>query len=177
MRFAVVRGRSTIYHLFDRFLYHLVRLMSYRSLTAAASVGPLCASTSDLITHRLISTGFFETLHLAALDAILDNPSLIPGLRLKSDGVFVDVGANIGIFSIRYAKFFRKVLSIEPNPITFNVLTANIIMRRFSNIIAIGQGASNSKRKALLNIDTKGVLGWAHLEKSHAKSPNDNYVF
>lgn len=168
-------GRLTKY-LLDRFLYNIVEKISRRSLKHKNAVGPLCASTSDLITHRLISTGSFENLHLDALDMLLSDQSSIPGLCFDHSGTFVDVGANIGIFSIRYSPYFKHVVAVEANPITHQVLTANIAMRQCPNVEALCVGASNTSTQAPITVDKDGVLGWSSLEDSSILEKRDTYT-
>ncbi|HIJ53295.1 MAG TPA: FkbM family methyltransferase [Planctomycetes bacterium] len=56
--------------------------------------------------------------------------------NLKEGDVFVDVGANIGYFSLLAAKHKAgKVLAIEPFPKTYNMLNMNIKHNLFGNII------------------------------------------
>ena len=40
-------------------------------------------------------------------------------INVNQNSVIVDVGSNIGGFSIKLAKKVNKVISIEPNPSTF----------------------------------------------------------
>lgn len=56
--------------------------------------------------------------------------------NLKEGDVFVDVGANIGYFSMLAAQQKAgKVLAIEPIPKTYNMLNMNIKHNLFDNII------------------------------------------
>lgn len=50
------------------------------------------------------------------------------GLRMPSDGVFVDVGANIGLFSLRIADVCpnAKIFAFEPMPAAFAALERNV---------------------------------------------------
>jgi len=166
MQYKIAQSGTPIKYLLDRILFNFIDKMSRRSLKNHKSVGPLCASTSDLITHRLISTGSFENLHLDALDVLLNQASSIPGLTIDQHGTFVDVGANIGIFSIRYSPYFTNVIAVEANPITYQVLSANIAMRQCSNVQAICVGASNVSNSAPIKVDKGGNLGWSSLHDS-----------
>lgn len=64
---------------------------------------------------------------------------------LAEEGIFIDVGANIGLMSLHAAKILNgrgKVLSFEPLPNTYNMLLQNIALNNIENIkaenIAIG---------------------------------------
>jgi FkbM family methyltransferase len=59
-------------------------------------------------------------------------------------GVAIDVGANLGMHSIRFAKFFDTVVAIEPHPITFELLRLNL--RNYapnSSVLNLAAGDSN----------------------------------
>jgi FkbM family methyltransferase len=52
-------------------------------------------------------------------------------------GVFIDVGANIGYFTVMVAKNAQQVISIEPDSDNFRYLRYNIEMNHLKNVIAI----------------------------------------
>lgn len=56
---------------------------------------------------------------------------------LDRTGVFIDVGASTGIYSMKAAKHFGDrglVLAIEPFPDVFSVLDENVQLNQFSNV-------------------------------------------
>ena len=56
--------------------------------------------------------------------------------KVPKNGVILDVGANIGIFSVYAAKNGAKVVhAIEPNEEAFSILKRNILENGFSDII------------------------------------------
>jgi len=58
--------------------------------------------------------------------------------RLNSDFVFLDIGANLGLFSLIAARnpYCRKIYALEPVPRTFRVLEANIRRNRAAMVEA-----------------------------------------
>ena len=60
---------------------------------------------------------------------------ILNGLKklIRPDSVVLDIGAQIGLMSVGFAKFAKKVISFEPNPATFEVLTKNSEI--YNNII------------------------------------------
>jgi FkbM family methyltransferase len=59
--------------------------------------------------------------------------------------VVVDIGANVGLFTMLAASYGSKVISIEPNPINYFFLLINLKKNKFANTIplnlAVGQQA------------------------------------
>jgi FkbM family methyltransferase len=65
--------------------------------------------------------------------------------------VILDCGANIGIFTIKYALCSsNRVIAIEPNPLAFNRLKKNIEANNISNVTALNTGISSSGGTAKL---------------------------
>jgi FkbM family methyltransferase len=62
----------------------------------------------------------------------------IDALSNRGGGVFVDVGANTGYYSLMLAsRGFEKVISIEPNPPTVNRLAFNVAINNMSEKIHV----------------------------------------
>ena len=59
---------------------------------------------------------------------------------IKKDSVVLDIGAHTGNMSVAYSLFAKKVISFEPNPITFDVLNQNSKLNK--NIIPYNVGCS-----------------------------------
>jgi len=53
--------------------------------------------------------------------------NILNGLKnlIKPNSVVLDIGAQIGLMSVGFAQFAKKVISFEPNPATFEVLDKN----------------------------------------------------
>ena len=67
--------------------------------------------------------------------------------NFKANGVFLDIGANIGLMSIFTARKFpsAKVIAYEAHPETFNILTSNIALNEISNISPIQKAVGKTK--------------------------------
>lgn len=61
---------------------------------------------------------------------------LLSSLEIK-DGIIVNIGANIGFFSVHLANLFpkNKIIAIEPNPEAFDLLKKNISLNNLSSNI------------------------------------------
>jgi FkbM family methyltransferase len=84
------------------------------------------SATSELAS-RVVRTGCYEH----------DVTKVLNTLKLK-EGLIVNVGANVGFYSIFLATVFpkaTKVLAIEPNPEAFRLLQKNIIRNELSHRI------------------------------------------
>jgi FkbM family methyltransferase len=79
----------------------------------------------------------------------LDNLEELVFPQLNKKRICLDIGANIGNHSLFFSNFFEKVISFEPNPETYEVLSINV--RRAKNILAINLGASDSKREIVVH--------------------------
>jgi FkbM family methyltransferase len=66
--------------------------------------------------------------------------------RLRPGDTFVDVGANIGYFSLLASKLVGKsgtVVAIEPSPKTFRILQHNLAINRVNNVRALNMAAAD----------------------------------
>ena len=72
--------------------------------------------------------------------------------KCKSRGVFVDVGASEGIWTINMAKVFERVISFEPHPLSFEVLKRNTANLR--NVVIYNYALSDTY------IETYKMIEW-----------------
>jgi FkbM family methyltransferase len=87
---------------------------------------------------------------------------------LKEGDVFVDIGSNIGIFSLVASQIVGKngkVIAFEPTPETFKRLEENISLNNIFNIDAFQLGISNSKKDEILSISQEGFDAWNSFTK------------
>jgi FkbM family methyltransferase len=95
------------------------------------------------------------------------HPSYVP----KKGDIVVDIGAFVGLYSLKAAKLGALVIAIEPNPISFIQLYENIKLNNFSNIIPINIALSDHEGLGYLNIIENHVPSpLAHI--SHANTLN-----
>jgi FkbM family methyltransferase len=82
---------------------------------------------------------------------------------LKKDDVFVDIGANVGLFSLIASQVVGNkglVIAFEPTLITFNRLLENISLNNLNNIQAINCGLSNESGELNFYISDNGYDAW-----------------
>jgi FkbM family methyltransferase len=82
---------------------------------------------------------------------------------LKQGDTFIDIGSNIGLFSLHASKLVGKtgkVFSIEPSPVTYKRLVNNISLNSFDNMTPINKGLSNEEGELSLYISNNGYDAW-----------------
>lgn len=85
-------------------------------------------------------------------------------LRLKRGQTFVDVGANVGYYSINASSKYGndssiRIVAIEAHPETFEVLTKNIQLNGCAEITAIQKAASDHAGKVVIYDDYDAETG------------------
>lgn len=98
---------------------------------------------SDWIQLNLYVLGSYETDDLRLM-----------AQYLKTDSVFLDIGANIGLFSLNASKIIKtgEILAFEPMSKNFNKLTEHIKINNIKSIKAFKKAVSD--RHSLLTIYT-----------------------
>jgi len=66
---------------------------------------------------------------------------------VKNFDVAIDVGANVGLHSIRLSKKFNKVYSFEPSSINYDCLIVNLQNQKNVEIFKLGLGNSTSQEQ------------------------------
>jgi FkbM family methyltransferase len=105
----------------------------------------------DSVLSRLIYEGFEQE----ETDYIIKT--------LKKGDVFVDIGTNIGLFSLMASKIVGeegKVLCFEPSPVTFSRLKENIGLNDFKNVEIKNIGLSDSKGELTFYVSNNGHDAW-----------------
>ncbi len=70
--------------------------------------------------------------------------------QLNINSVVVDVGANIGYYTLLMAKKCKKVYAIEPDKKCFEILKKNVEENNLKNVVLINKAASNKKENRFL---------------------------
>jgi FkbM family methyltransferase len=72
----------------------------------------------------------------------------------RDDSVFLDIGANVGMYSLATAQHARsdaRIIAFEPHPVTFRRLKFNFSLCRHPGIMAINAALGDHEGKALLS--------------------------
>jgi FkbM family methyltransferase len=67
--------------------------------------------------------------------------------QLNSQSVVVDVGANIGYYTLLAAKVAKKVYAFEPDKETFEILKKNVEENNLKNVILFNKAVGNKNEK------------------------------
>lgn len=92
----------------------------------------------DLIALEVNLKGVYEKDELEVFFEFAEKIGLMK--RFKKTTV-IDIGANVGNHSLFFSKFFKKVISYEPNKSVFNLLKLNSTLKK--NIKIYNLGLSN----------------------------------
>lgn len=82
--------------------------------------------------------------------------------RLRPIRTAIDVGANIGAYTFFLAKLCSRVVALEPDPRSWNILARNISLNRIDNVMVIPYAASSSYRKVILELRDSGTTRIIH---------------
>ena len=74
------------------------------------------------------------------------------------NSVFIDVGANVGYYTLMLATKVKQILAFEPDPGNFSLLKHNVEQNNIVNVVLENRGISNStgNKKLFLSEDNYG---------------------
>jgi FkbM family methyltransferase len=133
----------------------LVAKLRFSDATAASRHYRQCVQGGTLIVRPNNIAGEFEvsaTSDIASRVALSGSyepevTAVLSQLKLK-EGVIVNIGANVGFYSVYLASAFpgsARIISIEPNPEAFRQLQGNISRNGLSNRIQAVQACIGDK--------------------------------
>lgn len=73
--------------------------------------------------------------------------------RIKRNNTVLDIGANIGYYTLLFAKLVGpkgKVFAFEPDPNNFALLEKNVLVNNYRNIVLVQKAVSNETGKTRL---------------------------
>jgi len=93
--------------------------------------------------------------------------------NLKPGMVFLDIGANVGYFSLLTANHVApsgRVIAVEPNPLAFSQLEQNIKRNKVSNITVLHAACADSAASGKLYVSGPSNTGKASFSSKNAES-------
>lgn len=120
----------------------------------------LLPNLRDIISLDLFMYGFYEK---GLVNFLVD--------EIPPDGVFVDVGANIGSVSIPLARIRPdvQIVAVEASPWIYEYLERNVKMNEVSNIIPINFAAYSESGKSLPMYAPKDLFGKGSLKAVYTR--------
>jgi len=85
----------------------------------------------------------YDVHELTTTNAVLNEVKIKPG------DIMLDIGANIGWYALLFAKLGAQVHAFEPDPLNYELLTANIKLNQFGNVITAHQVAVSDKKSVM----------------------------
>lgn len=86
------------------------------------------------------------------------------GCALRPEDDVVDIGANVGVFSVYAGRVVRRVFSFEPHPVNVRFITANVERNGLSNIVVEAAAVGDRVGTARLYL---GAGAYGHLMFDH----------
>lgn len=114
--------------------------------------------TDNFLTPLVLNTGEYEPTETRLVRE-----------TLKEGDVFIDVGANVGwytVFAARAVGPSGQVVAFEPEPSNLDLLNRNVRLNRLTNVVVEGKGLSNAAGSFKLFLE-RGNLGMHSLVVEH----------
>lgn len=124
--------------------------------------------------NKMIVPNLLEPVGMSLWMDGLYEPETLQFLRshIRSDSVFVDVGANIGAFTISLAASAQHVIAIEPSPQVLPYLRRNVEINEISNIDVVACAASTPDRDSVpLYVPPESHFGMASSAPQFGATP------
>lgn len=94
----------------------------------------------------------YDTDEIVVKEIFEENVYEVHDTHFNRGGVVVDIGANIGTFSLFAAQFADRVYAVEPEPHNLKALKNNIIINNMNDkVITIPYGISDFKGTAVIH--------------------------
>lgn len=149
--FVAKHGRLAFLRRFPAWL--LARLLRQSNLKHLAERRrPLVVFSFDHIAHSIHVDGVYERDELEVFFAWMKRAGIDFG-----GATALDIGANIGNHSLYFSDYFAHVVSFEPNPRTFRVLSINADL--VGNVTCHNVGLSDRAGEATLSMDPANMGG------------------
>lgn len=142
-------GKRKLYELYKKH----IAWMPYRRTIRTQSGLKMCISMPDFVSETIYLTGKWEPLITHYVER-----------TLKDGDIFIDVGANIGYYSLIASKFVGPngaVIAIEASPTIYERLLKNISLNDVSKsrVRAINAAAASCRGELALYIGPRENLG------------------
>lgn len=98
-----------------------------------------------------VLNGTADILQIVVEEIFFDGHYIRHGLRIPAEGIILDVGANVGVFSVYAAQRTRgRVFSFEPFPPNVELIQRNVRENSLTNVSVRQQALSNTREPVRL---------------------------
>jgi len=94
---------------------------------------------------------------------------------LVRGGTFIDVGAHVGRWAIRAARYYNQVIAFEPNPEAAAVLEENVSLNHLKNVEVVRKALWN--RTGTLKLYKGKQSGWTKIEQEAREQTTEGEGF
>jgi FkbM family methyltransferase len=135
-----------------RLLTNLSR--SFRTTACHPAGGVVALEPQDYLGWSILITGGFEP---ASLNLAID-------LMRRHGGTFVDIGANVGIYTVAITRATGcRTVAIEPEPHNFARLQANLALNPALAVTAVNCAATPTLTTVALAVTKPSERAWTHI--------------
>ncbi len=151
------------------FRHVLGRIVKRAKRRGALAQDPnLITFPNDVIGREIAVSGIYEK---AGIEAIRHMVRARLTHAENSHSIFLDIGANIGVYSASLSSIFHEVVCVEPNALTARILELNLEINQVRNAEIIRIGLSDSAGEAFLEIPNADNLGGARISSGDQGHP------
>lgn len=144
-----------------KFFIDVTRISKKKSIRIQTKSGTFeLPNVKEIISFDLFTSGVYENGLVEFLSK-----------AIPKNGVFIDIGANIGAISIPLALERKdiRIIAIEASPWIFNVLQGNVLLNRLSNITALNYAVYSESGKQVGIYAPKELFGKGSLSPIYTK--------
>lgn len=120
----------------------------------------ICAFPNDLIGREIAVSGTYEAAGISAVNWLCEN-----GVIKAPGAAFLDIGANVGVYTVGLASQFSSVLAFEPHPVVHRILDLNLAANDLHDVRTFNFGLSDHDGLSQLWEGTADNVGAASLER------------
>ena len=136
------------------FLYRVLKFLGFHRIKASMTRSTVKVGTFAIKVDR------YDSLNLIMNPKADPTELAIVTSTLKPGDTAIDVGANIGLYTLYMAQsvgLSGKVFAFEPEPENFALLNFNVAGNKFDNVTLYQCAASNARSTAALAINDKNM--------------------
>ena len=151
--------QNTIKHLyFKKFMkYHNFEQEVNLKIKKDIGFKMICTGTNGLVEMEIITSKLYEK---NITNLILENLSI--------EDIFIDIGANVGYYSLLSSNFVKEVYSFEPVSLTYNIFKRNIDLNKFKNIFPYKYAIGNQDIKQNINLNNESGHNSIAFDRDHS---------